>query len=88
MKRPTPRDDAPLTPAQRVLRFALMTPLEWGLTLIACMIIAAGGLFLTLAWQIGPQVALRHHAYAKLTASATARIVESWVALELEPADV
>ena len=33
-----PCDDAPLTPAQRALRFALMTPLEWCFTLVACMI--------------------------------------------------
>jgi hypothetical protein len=87
VKTPVPRDDSP-GPAQRVLRFALMTPLDWALTLIACFVVAAGGLFLTLAWQIGPEVALRHQAYAKLTAASSARIVESWVALELDPARV
>jgi hypothetical protein len=73
---------------QRIARFALLTPLQWFMTLVATMVIAAGALFLTAAWQAGPQVALRHQAYARFNATAQARVVESWVALELDPARV
>ena len=79
---------APLTVVQRIARFALLTPLQWFMTLVATMVIAAGALFLTAAWQAGPQVALRHHAYARFSATAQARVVESWVALELDPARI
>jgi len=80
--------DSPPSLAERIGLFALSAPLQWFMALAAVMLIAMGGLSLTAAWQAGPEVALRHRAYAHLTASAFARVVESWVAVELDPAEV
>jgi hypothetical protein len=82
--------DSDSTPAlaARIGLFALSTPLQWFMTLVAVMLIGAGAVLLVAAWQAGPEVALRHRAYGHLTASVNARVVESWVAIELDPAAV
>lgn len=53
--------------------------------LIAAIVLGAAGLFLTVAWQAGPQRAITGARYAKLTARSQGRIVESWLAVELDP---
>jgi hypothetical protein len=55
---------------------------------IAALILGFASVFLVLAWQLGPQplIAARH--YAAFGAHADGRIVESWLALDLDPARV
>jgi hypothetical protein len=56
--------------------------------LIAALIIGVAGVFLTVAWQLAPQKAIDAAHYAKFTAPLTGKIIESWVAVELNPADM
>ena len=56
--------------------------------LIAAVILGAGGLFLVLAWQSGPQKAVDAARYAKYTKQAQGTIVESWLAVELDTTDI
>jgi hypothetical protein len=46
------------------------------------------GIFLGAAWQVGPQPLIDSARYATFTATVTGRIVESWMALEFDPADL
>ena len=80
--------DGASNPLVRLAIFVLGNRLGWAMTLAAAMILAAAGLFLTLAWQIGPQVLIRHIQYAKLTGHADARIIESWLALDVDLASI
>ncbi len=43
---------------------------------------------LVIGWQFGPLVMVRAHRYHLLTQQVDARIVDSWIALELDPSDV
>jgi len=56
--------------------------------LIAVVFLGASIVFLTVAWQNGPQRTLDAMRYASYTASAQGRIVESWLALEFDPASL
>lgn len=56
--------------------------------LIAGALLLFGGLFLGLAWQFGVQPIVDAHRYAPYTASAQGRIVESWAAIEFDPAEL
>ncbi len=53
--------------------------------LIAAVILGAAGVFLTVAWEAGPKRAVDAARDGKLTARAVGRIVESWMAVELDP---
>jgi hypothetical protein len=53
---------------------------------IAAITLGFASVFLGLAWQVGPQPMLDAAHYSTFTAHANARIVESWVALEFDPA--
>lgn len=53
---------------------------------IAALMLGFAGVFLALAWQIGPQPAMERAHYARFTAHADGRIVDSWVALAFDPA--
>jgi hypothetical protein len=68
----------------RIARVVLVNRAQWLLTLGGGVVLAFAGLILSIAWQIGPEVALRHSDYARFTAHADARIVESWLALEVD----
>jgi len=70
--------------ARRFAAFALLRVAQGWLTLIAVFILTFAAVALTLAWHIGPEVALRHAQYAKLTGHAQARIVDSWLALDVD----
>jgi hypothetical protein len=56
--------------------------------LIAVVYLGASIVFLTVAWQNGPQRTLDAMRYASYTASAQGRIVESWLALDFDPASL
>jgi len=58
------------------------------LTLIAAFVLGAAAVFLTTAWLIGPKIQLERAAYARFTGSSDARIVDSWVALELDQSQI
>jgi hypothetical protein len=54
--------------------------------LIAGFMLLFGGIFLAVAWMVGPKPLLDSRQYAPFTAHANGRIVESWIALEFDPA--
>lgn len=54
--------------------------------LIAGFMLLFGGIFLAMAWTLGPKPLLDFRQYAPFTAHADGRIVESWIALEFDPA--
>lgn len=54
--------------------------------LIAGFMLLFGGIFLAMAWSVGPKPLLDQRQYAPFTAHADGRIVESWIALEFDPA--
>jgi hypothetical protein len=56
--------------------------------LIAAFILGAAGVFLTMVWQLAPQRLIDAAHYAKFTTAVTGQIVESWVAVEWNPADM
>ena len=47
-----------------------------------------GGMFLAVAWSVGPQPLLDSIRYAPYTAQTTGRLVESWAAIDFDPAAV
>jgi hypothetical protein len=55
---------------------------------IAALILGFASLFLVLAWQFGPQPLIAAQRYAAYTAHADGHIVDGWLALELDPAQV
>ena len=55
--------------------------------LIGAFMLLFGGIFLAVAWDIGPRPLLESRQFAPFTAHATGRIVESWMALDFDPAD-
>jgi hypothetical protein len=70
--------------AGRVAQF-LVSPL---IGMIAGFLLLFGGIFLDTAWLVGPQPLIDARRYAAFTGKATGRIVESWAALEFDPADL
>jgi hypothetical protein len=54
--------------------------------LFAGFVLLFGGIFLAVAWTVGPKPFLDARQYAPFTAHAEGHIVESWVALEFDPA--
>jgi hypothetical protein len=56
--------------------------------IIAGFLLLFGGIFLAMAWTTGPQPLLDSFRYAPYTAQVMGRIVESWVAVEFDPASV
>jgi hypothetical protein len=54
--------------------------------LIAGFMLLFGGIFLAVAWMVGPKPWLDARQYAPFTAHTDGHIVESWVALEFDPA--
>ncbi len=60
----------------------------WGVRLYAAIFLGAAAVFLTLAWKSGPQRVIDAREYASFTATAPGRIVESWLAIEFDPARV
>lgn len=47
-----------------------------------------GGMVLAIAWQAGPQRAIEAHQFSKLTSQVDGHIVESWLALDWNPAEM
>ncbi|HEY6553766.1 MAG TPA: hypothetical protein VI669_10430 [Vicinamibacteria bacterium] len=84
---PTPpptRVSLPATLGLRVLEFAVGKLMGF----YAAILLGIGGLVLTIAWQYGPQRVLDADEFALLTTQKTGRIVESWLALEWNPAEM
>jgi hypothetical protein len=59
--------------------------LGWGLRLYAAIFLGAAAVVLTIGWKQGPERALHAREFASFTASASGRIVESWLAVEFDP---
>jgi hypothetical protein len=53
--------------------------------LISGFVLLFGGIFLAVAWTVGPKPFLDARQYAPYTAHADGHIVESWIALEFDP---
>jgi hypothetical protein len=58
------------------------------LRLYAALFLGAGAIFLTLGWKTGPQRVLDAWEFSTFTARAEGRIVQSWIAVEFDPARV
>src|SRR4051794_32324525 len=56
--------------------------------LFAAGFLGVAAVLLTLAWQTGPQHLIDAARYAPLTARQTGKVVESWLALEWDPAEM
>jgi hypothetical protein len=54
--------------------------------MIAGFFLLVGGIFLDVAWTVGPQYLLESRQYRDFTGTVNGRIVEGWVALDLDPA--
>jgi hypothetical protein len=54
--------------------------------ILAGFLLLFGGIFLAVAWQVGAQPLIDHLHYASFTSRASGRIVESWAALDFDPA--
>jgi hypothetical protein len=85
---PPPGNDDVRDRGRALALFALTTPLQWFLTLIATLLLGFAGVWLVVAWHIGPETAWRKHEYARYTAEARGVIRESWVAIDLDPAKI
>ena len=55
---------------------------------VAAVWLGAAGVFLSLAWVSGPQQAVDAVRYAKFTGQVPGNIVDSWLAVDLNPRDV
>lgn len=56
--------------------------------LVAAVWLGAAGVFLSLAWDSGPQQAVDAMRYAKFTGQVPGNIVDRWLAVDLNPRDV
>ncbi|MFO1310831.1 MAG: hypothetical protein U1F41_02070 [Burkholderiales bacterium] len=87
MKQREPGDPVPEV-VSGVARFGLLSGLQWVVTLFAAMLMLFAAMLLATAWHYGPEVAVRHSQYAKLTSGAQARIVDAWLALDVDVATI
>ncbi|MEO8754576.1 MAG: hypothetical protein ABI624_18060 [Casimicrobiaceae bacterium] len=85
---PPPEPDAPMTPLQRIGEFVLLNRAAALFTLMAAFVLGIAGVFLAIAWQFGPQILLQRAQYAHFTGHADGRIVESWLAVEVDTASI
>lgn len=56
--------------------------------IVAGFMLLFGGIFLAICWQIGVQPLIDAKHYASFTGRASGRIVESWVAMDFDPANL
>jgi hypothetical protein len=56
--------------------------------ILAGFLLLFGGVFLAIAWTTGPERLFDSYRYAAFGARTSGRIVESWAAIEFDPADV
>ncbi len=54
------------------------------MTLLVAVVLAMAGVFLTVAWHSGPQLLIERAQYRSFTSHADSRIVDSWLALEID----
>ncbi|HEY0783801.1 MAG TPA: hypothetical protein VGE98_15185 [Thermoanaerobaculia bacterium] len=89
---PPPPPPAPETPARRIRGLVLGWLAQRAASpivgLVAAVLLGAACVFLVAAWQAVPQRIANAREYAKLTGSAPGKIVESWLALELDPGEI
>lgn len=87
---PPPPASARLGEALRAIAAGKVAGLTigWAVRLYAAIFLGAAAVFLTVAWKSGPQRVLDAREYAAFTATAQGRIVESWLAIEFDPARV
>ena len=80
---PASQSAAPNVVVEQAANFAL-SAIDSVLALLAVIVIAAGALFLSIAWTAGPQVWMQAAEYRKFTEHTDAAVVESWVSLTLD----
>ena len=88
---PTPHGEAEVSaPNPLIVQAAgfALTGIDAFTTLVAVMMLGGAGLFLTIAWQFGPQVWIDAAHYRAFTERADAAIVESWAALALDQSSI
>ena len=78
------RSDTPPDAVKRAIGTVAGGVLDRFMTLFALFFIGMASVFLTVAWMYGPQVLLQAAQYRKYTERVDARIVESWLALDLD----
>jgi hypothetical protein len=85
-----PARKAALAEALRALvagRLAGLT-IGWGVRLIAAFVLGFGAIFLSVGWLLGVKPVVDAWEFRSFTGRADGRIVESWVALELDPSRI
>jgi hypothetical protein len=60
----------------------------WAIRLYAALFLGVAAVLLTAGWKMGPERVLHAREFASFTAQAQGRIVESWLAIEFDPARV
>ncbi|MEP7083215.1 MAG: hypothetical protein ABI854_00655 [Betaproteobacteria bacterium] len=83
----TSGDGDPRSP-KRIAALLAGTLLSRAFRLVAAFILAIAGVLLIIAWQLAPERALDAAKFRHFTAHAEGRIVESWLAVEWNPADM
>jgi len=85
MPKDTLRETSPLP---RLLSWVTSAALGRFAAFYGAIFVGIGGVVLSIAWHEGPQKYLDARKFATLTERAQARIVESWIAVELDPAQI
>jgi hypothetical protein len=99
VKKRTTREDGPdpavhrepevnVSPLRRAFSEVLLGGAARVVTLVALFLICFSAIFLLNAWQLGPKVLLERAEYRKFTDHVDARVVESWIALEIDVSSI
>ena len=80
--------EAPIGWARQAFEFIAINRMMAFVTLISAFLLGMAGVCLTVAWQLGPQLLMQRAQYAHMTGRADGRIVESWLAVELDTATI
>lgn len=83
-----PEDTGEAGPVATVLGALAFAPVNAALTFGAALVIGMAGVLLTTAWLFGPKIVLDRSRYARFSATVDGRIVESWIALDLDRARI
>ena len=83
-----PAGEATLSWPRRAALFVVESLFAKGETWLAAFWLGAAGMFLSFAWSAGPQRVIDARHYATFTGRVSGTIVESWLAVELNPGEV
>ena len=85
---PSPNVRPPIRWRELILGQAASMAMRPFLVMIAGFMLLFGGIFLAVAWQVGPEPMIDAAQYKTFTVHTNGRIVESWLAMEFDPADM